>query len=127
MDEAYLTADPSALPAEAPTAKRTLHVTLVDTAGKQIVSYVVHARIDLRPTGTLTDAPPTANVTRHWHGDLEPDTPTKQAWTFPADRFTMGLRRVWFDKVTFADGTVWNKSANDGCSFAATGHVVQTK
>ena len=127
VDEAYLTAEPAAMPAEGTAVRRTLHVTLVDAGGKRINSYTVHAKIALRPGGTLTNAPQTRNVTRRWHGDLEPDTPTKQQWAFPADRFTMGLQRVWFDKVTFADGTVWNKSASDGCSFAATGRVIQTK
>jgi hypothetical protein len=127
VDEAYLTADPAAMPAEGTAVRRTLHATLVDSSGKRIVSYVVHARIDLMPNGTLTNAPQTGNIIRRWHGDLEPDTPTKQQWVFPANRFTLGLQRLWFDKVTFADGTVWNKSARDGCSFAATGRVVQTK
>ena len=127
IDEAYLTADPATLPAQAAAAKRTLHVTLVDVSGKPIVGYTVRARIDLPPAGSLTNAPQTSTVSRRWHGQLEQDTPTKEKWTFSADRLTMGLRRVWFDKVTFADGSIWNKSASDSCSFAATGHIVQTR
>ena len=126
VDEAYLTADPAALPAQASNSGHTLHVTLVDVSGKQIVSYVVHAKIDLRPEGALTNAPKTGNIVRRWHGTLEPDTPTKQQWSYPADRFTSGLRRVWFSKVTFADGSSWDKSAGDSCTFAATGRIVQT-
>ena len=76
-------------------------MTLVDASGKQIISYVVHAKIDLRPTGTMTNAPQTASVARRWRGTLDPDTPAKQQWSFPSDRFTTGLHRVWFDKVTF--------------------------
>jgi hypothetical protein len=127
VDEAYLTSDLESMPAENTDEKRTLHVSLVDASSKEIVSYVVHAKIAIRPNNSLTNKPQTSTVERSWHGNLQPDTPTKEQWTFPADRFTVGLRRVWFDKVAFTDGTTWNKTANDGCSFAATGHIVQTK
>ncbi len=125
-DEAYLTSEGGAMPAEGATSRRTLHVTIVDVSTKPISSYVVRARIAVRPGGTLTDQPQTAMVTRKWQGTLQPDTATQQQWTFPADRFTMGLQRVWFDKVVFADGTTWTKTRNDGCTYAATGHIVQT-
>jgi hypothetical protein len=114
------------MPAEGPTSKRTLHVTIVDTSTKPISSYTVHAKIAVRPGGSMNNAPQTATVTRKGQGALQPDTPKQEQWTFPADRFTMGLQRVWFDKVVFADGTTWNKTPNDGCTYAATGHIVQT-
>ncbi len=127
VEEAYVTAAGKAMPATGPMNSRTLHMTVTDVSGKAVEAYAVHARFSVELGQMTAVEPHSIQFTRRWKGHLEPNTPDHPQWTFPVRPDTGGLDRIWFDKVTFADGTRWMKSANDGCSFHSTGHIVETK
>ena len=129
-EEAYLSSEagpPSADPAKPSQSTLTLHLTLLDNDARTIRSYMVHARIATRPSGSVDNLPHWSEITRSGSGVLRAGSPRPMEWSFPAANFTTRLQSVWFDKVVFTDGSTWTKTPNDSCTFRATGHVVQTR
>lgn len=129
-EEAYLSSQPgppSNDPSQPSAPRLTLHVSLLDQEAKTIRSYMVHARISTTPANSFDNLPHWAEITRSSRGSLQAGTPQPVEWSFSAGRFTTRLQSVWFDKVVFSDGTTWNRTPGDSCTFRATGHIVQTR
>jgi hypothetical protein len=127
VDEAWLSASGSTIPADTAAKEWKLHVSLTNKSEKAITSFVVHADITLHPDGSLAN-PATSEQRRHkWTGELAPAAHLNEEWKLAVGPHAAGLNRTWLDRINFADGSRWSGDGSVACSFPATGHMVPTK
>jgi hypothetical protein len=124
VNQAWLDTKGSTIPADDAHKDWFLHVKLTNKSEQSIVGFVVHAEMPVLPGRSLAKPEFTEQARRQWNGELAPAATLNRRWKITTNSNTMGLLRIWFDGIKFADGSSWTGDAASTCSFAATGHIM---